>query len=235
MAWNKALLRLQEIDTTLTAIHRLLEELEEALRDDHTLREARAHAQVTARAAAAARKAQGDLEFELQRVETERQQKETQLYGGTVHNARELQDLQAKVQSLRQRKATLEDALLEAMMAYEEAAATDAEGQTRLRQTEEEWHQSQAALRSERETLIARSRALEAEAQQLRQEIPPAILDSYTYLKPRLGGIAVAQLLEDDTCSLCGVSVSYTPRAAARAGEEAYCDGCDRLLVYWEG
>ncbi len=233
MAWNTAVFRLQEIDTTLTAIKRLLSEIEDALKDDHTLREAQAQAKTTERAAAAARKAQKDLEFELQRVETERQQKESQLYGGSVHNARELQDLQAKVKSLRQHKAELEDALLEAMMAQEEATAIAEAAETVRREAEAELQKSQAALTSERDTLIARSQALSAEAVQVRQEIPPVILESYDYLQPRLGGISVAQLRDDDTCALCGIGVSAHPREAARAGEEAYCDGCDRLLVYF--
>ncbi|MDX9952737.1 MAG: hypothetical protein RBT75_01505 [Anaerolineae bacterium] len=233
MAWNRAVFRLQEIDTTLTAIKRLLGEIEDALKDDRTLREAQAQAKTTERAAAAARKAQKDLEFELQRVETERQQKESQLYGGSVHNARELQDLQAKVKSLRQHKAELEDALLDAMMAQEEATAIAEAAEVGLREADAEWQKSQAALKTERETLIARGKALAAEAVQVRQEIPPVILESYDYLQPRLGGISVAQLRDDDTCALCGVSVSAHPREAARAGEEAYCDGCDRLLVYF--
>lgn len=232
MSWNKAVLRLQEIDSTLEAIHRLVGELDVTLKDDAALREAQAHAQAQTRIAVAARKAQKDLEFELQRVETERQQKEQQLYGGSVHNARELQDLQSKVKSLRQRKADLEDTLLEAMLTREDADAEAAEAETQLREIESAWEQTQQALTRERETLIARARALEAEAIQVRQGIPDVILDSYAYLQPRLGGIAVAQLREDDTCALCGVSVSARPRAAARVGEEAYCDGCDRLLVY---
>lgn len=233
MAWNIAVFRLQEIDTTLEAIHRLLAELEVTLKDDLVLREAQAHAQTQARAAAAARKVQKDLEFELQRVETERQQKESQLYGGSVHNARELQDLQAKVKSLRQRKAELEDALLEAMMAHEEAAAEAAEAEAQRRAVESTQLHTQTALTTERETLIARTHALEAESAQIRPGIPPVILESYRYLQPRLGGIAVALLREDDTCALCGISVSAAPRAAARTGGEAYCDGCDRLLVYY--
>ena len=233
MAWNTAVFRLQEIDTTLTAIKRLLGELEDALKDDRALREAQEHANTAARAAAAARKTQKDLEFELQRVDTERQQKESQLYGGSVHNARELQDLQAKVKSLRQRKGELEDALLEAMMAQEEATTAANEAEAGLRAAETEWQKAQTALTTERETLIARSIALEAEKVQVQQVIPPVILESYNYLQPRLGGISVAQLRDDDTCALCGVSVSAHPRAAARAGEEAYCDGCDRLLVYF--
>lgn len=233
MAWNTAVFRLQEIDTTLTAIKRLLGELEDALKDDRALREAQEHAKTAARAAAAARKAQKDLEFELQRVDTERQQKESQLYGGSVHNARELQDLQAKVKSLRQHKGELEDALLEAMMAQEEATAAANEAEVSLRAAEAEWQKSQTALTTEREALIARSIALEAEKVQVQKVIPPVILESYYYLQPRMGGISVAQLRDDDTCALCGVSMSAHPRAAARAGEEAYCDGCDRLLVYF--
>lgn len=233
MSWNQALFRLQEIDSTLEAIQRLLGELEVALRNDAALREAQTLAQTRERAAATTHKAQKDLEFQLQRVETERQQKEKQLYDGSVHSARELQDLQAKVRSLRQRKAELEDQLLEAMLRHEDAAAAAAAAATQLRTVENEWQQTQAALTRERENLLARSHALTAEAAQLRHAIPAEILDSYAYLKPRLGGIAVAKLREDDTCALCGVSVSATPRAAARAGEEAYCDGCDRLLVYF--
>ncbi|MBN1261811.1 MAG: hypothetical protein JXB35_14130 [Anaerolineae bacterium] len=230
MTWKEAVLRLQEIDLDLNSSRKRLKEIQEALDDDARLQAARARAKREEHLAAQARKAQRDLEFEMGRVDVTRQQKENQLYSGRVRNARELQDLEAQVKSLKQRKRQLEDELLEAMVTYEEAAEVSASASDALAKVQHEWDAHVAALTGEAQLLTANVARLEEEAGLMRQEIPDAILDSYDYLVPRTGGIPVARV-KDEICGMCGIRITSSRLQSALAGRETYCDGCGRLLI----
>ena len=230
MSWTAAALRLQKVDLELVALRKRLQEVEAGLQDNAALRAAHQRAQEKTITADVARKAQKDLEFELGRVEAKHQQKETRLYGGAIRNSRELEDLQAKVQSLKRRKSRFEDKLLEAMLVCEDAEAEEQQSAARLQNVEQEWQQKQETLGAERDALRARIATLETEAAQRQGELPASVLDSYRYLQPRRGGISVARL-QGGNCSVCGIKVTSQRKQAVKAGQETYCDGCGRLLV----
>ncbi|HDQ34973.1 MAG TPA: hypothetical protein ENN14_01515 [Chloroflexi bacterium] len=230
MSWTEALLQVQEADLEIQRADTRLKEIARLLQDQSELLAARkAHERAEA-AAQAQRKTQKDTEFELQRVETEREQKQAQLYGGKIKNPRELKDLEAKVASLKKRKAQLEDRLLETMLAREEAEEIAAAALQAYQEAEARWEANTSALRTEQETLEARKVALREQIAKQEGNIPASVLDSYRYLRKRLGGTVVARL-RDDVCGVCGIEVRVPTRRKAIYEEEAYCDGCGRLLV----
>lgn len=230
MAWTDALLRLQEIDLELDSLREHLFEVNTLLQDDTDLQKVRERAAEQAAEVKHARESQKDLEFELGRVETELKSVESRLYGGAIRNPRELEDMQAKAQSLRRRQNQLEESLLEAMIAREEAETQATEAQQQLETATRKWEEEHTALEAERRDLETCIAAREEEAQELARVIPSSILDSYRYLRGKMGGLAVARLKGED-CSICGIKVTSGRGHSARAGKETYCDGCGRLLV----
>ncbi len=155
---------------------------------------------------------------------------EQNLYSGRIVNSRELQDLQAELESLKRRVATLEDEVLEAMIEREEtdlAAKAAAARVVALEQRGEDLH---ARLLAERAKLETRIEGLAREREATAAEIPPAMLDTYGYLRERTGHLPVAQL-RAGTCSICGTEVLRPTRVKVERGQEAYCDSCRRLLV----
>lgn len=230
MSWYTTIFRLQEVDLELLHIRQRLGEIATALQNDGELVAARGASEVKAAAAAAAQKAQKDLEFELERVRIKLEQTENALYGGRITNARELQDLQAELKSLQRHKATLEDQLLEAMLANEEATEEAASAQEALRLAQGAWDAACQILGDERAQLDRQGLALQDEAQHLKPHIPPDVLDTYDYLKARTGGIPVARLT-GDVCDRCGVEVLQSTLRKVNHQEVAYCDSCRRLLV----
>ncbi len=230
MAWTEALLSLQAIDLELSTVHKRLEEVNVALQDAVALQQARQQAQEAAAEAEKAQKAQKDLEFNLTEVEAERSETETRLYSGEVRNSRQLEDLQAKAQSLKRQKTRIEDQLLEAMLVTETTRGEAEAAAATLQTVSDTWGDRHAALEKERAMIEEHIAALEAQSAEAVQEISPKILDAYRYLQHKMGGRAVARL-EEDTCSVCGVEVNSQRQQSARAGQETYCDGCGRLLV----
>lgn len=230
MAWYKLIYRFQEIDLELLRIRRRLGEIAAALKDDAALVAARRAAEAKTTAASAAQQAQKDLEFELERVRIKLEQTENALYGGRITNARELQDLQAESKSLKRHQATLEDQLLEAMVVCEETTAAAAVAQEALRLAQQTWDDANRGLTVERDQLDAQAQALQDEAESLKPQLPPDVLDTYDYLRERSGGVPVARL-KGDVCDCCGVEVLRSTLRKVNQHEVAYCDSCHRLLV----
>ncbi|MFP4343713.1 MAG: zinc ribbon domain-containing protein [Anaerolineales bacterium] len=230
MAWTDALLRVQEIDLDLDRRKARLTEVEVALQNDAALQEARRHAESRAATVERVRKKQKDLEFELGRVETERKQTETRLYGGVIRNPRELSDMQAKAQSLKRRQSQLEEAVLETMIALEEAQAVAEKAHRQVEAEQATWDGAQSTLLEEQALLEAAIATLEAERRGIQESIPKRTLESYRYLRRKMGGVAVARL-QMNTCTVCGVRVTSGRKQAVRSGKETFCDSCGRLLV----
>lgn len=230
MPWTDALVRFQEIDLEVHKFNKRLTEIEADLRDDSELADAREIAEQATQAATVARHTQEKLEHELNNAQIERQQTEHSLYSGAITNSRELRDLQAKSQSLQRHISKLEDDVLEAMIAREETddiAAASAANLTAIAQRRET-HISE--LQAERDKLREIGQALITEANELKPHIPSQIMDSYNYLKPRTAGIPVSRL-KGKVCSMCGVEVLQATLRKAKNREEAFCDGCNRLIV----
>ena len=230
MPWTDALLRFQEIDLELQRLNQRFTEIEAILHDTSALTDAQRSAEQAAQMAHAAQKAQKDVEFELQRTQTELQQAEQKLYSGSVTNPRQLEDLQAKSQSLRKWVAKLEDDLLEAMVAREEADEADTKISAQIKHLATKRTNLEQNLTAERAVLQTRGQTLLQEAETIKARIPQAIIDSYHYLTSRTGGIPVARL-NGEICSMCGVEALKPTQRKVKTGEEAYCEGCRRLLV----
>ncbi|MFP4394368.1 MAG: zinc ribbon domain-containing protein [Anaerolineales bacterium] len=230
MAWPQDLVRLQEIDHELEEIAERLDDITRRLQDNSEVREAQAMLKRSIQVMERAQKTQKDIEFKLQQVETKLERSRQRLYGGKVRNPRELADLQAEAKSLRERKIILEDTLLEAMIAREEAEATQAAAQESMAAAQTAWEATQQSLEAERDQLLAHRRDLQEERDALRAGIPKSALESYEYLWPRTGGTPVSSL-RGDICGLCGVKVLRATCIKVEKEEEAYCDGCRRLLV----
>jgi predicted nucleic acid-binding Zn-ribbon protein len=117
------LFRLQQVDSQMDQIRARLKTIDETLQNDLELRNAMerfAAAEVKLSQAEGTMKS-SDAEVEKQKIKI--QQTEASLYGGSVHNPKELQDLQKDVASLKRHLETLESRELETMAAVESAEA----------------------------------------------------------------------------------------------------------------
>ncbi len=230
MTWTRSIVRLQAVDMELNNARRHLAQVKKGLEDDVALRAAEAHAKQCKATAKKATKRQETLEFEVGRVDTEIEQTESTLYSGRVRNPRELEDIQAKIRSLKRRKAHLEDKLLEAMIAREEADAAAQEAAETLQATRQRWEENHQALTEEAAALRQNIAALEQETAELEQQIPSNTLETYRYLQGRIGNPVIARL-KGHTCSVCGIEVISSRRQSVHEEKETFCDGCGRLLI----
>lgn len=173
------------------------------------------------------------LDDEIESLSAKRAGYDQKLYGGTVTNPRELQDLQEEIAALGRRITVLEDRDLEVMEKIEPVDA-------RLAALAAALENQRTAVRNAEERLTAAEAelavALDAATRQRTEAaaaIPTDVLAGYDKLRGGLGGIAVAALVGNQ-CGGCHLTLSAMEASRLRklaADEVAHCEECGRILV----
>jgi predicted nucleic acid-binding Zn-ribbon protein len=224
------LFRLQAFDSQVDSHNARLAEIESALARHPELDQARAE-EGDARAGQEAarltlRKAEEDARLQQQRIlDTDKV-----LYGGSVRNPKELQDLQEEAAALRRYQATLEERQLQAMMAFEEAEKAVNFAQTRREELERARSALEDSLRSDRARLQLTVEKINTQREAALAVILPEDLEVYLSLRRSKRGVAVVRM-EGGSCAGCGVAPSSARIDSARTGQEIIqCGNCGRIL-----
>jgi predicted nucleic acid-binding Zn-ribbon protein len=230
MSRVSSLHRLQEIELSIDRGRARVAEVEKLLGASDAVREARAaHEQ----AQAGSRTAQAtvrDAELAARTQRTKLENAERALYSGGVQNPKELQGLQADVESLKRHLSSLEDGLLEAMVALEDLEVRARRAEDQLAQAEGTQVTEQASLAGERTQLLARLATLETEREAALAGVAEKDLALYARLRESMGGRALATL-QDGSCSACGVGIGAAERQTVRNSAELFrCPQCGRIL-----
>lgn len=230
MSQLSALYRLQQIDSALGHAQERLQKIQQLLSDESALQTARTAAEETARRQHEAERQLRRAEEELQNLNLKIQQTEASLYSGHVRNPRELQDLQNDAISLKKHRNTLEERVLEAMLAAEEAAQEHARRQEELARLLQEWETQKGALAQEQASLQRDILRLQAERAALLPTLSQAHLALYEELRQSRRGIAVIAI-RDNACGACGATLTPAQVQAVRsAARLEQCPSCNRIL-----
>lgn len=166
-------------------------------------------------------------------IETKAAEIDATLYGGSVTSPRELQALQAELESVRGRQSQIEDQILETMELIDPLDADlTARVDHRAGIMEREAvaaEELEAAERGIRDELTE----VEVHREALVPSIPPDLLAHYESLRERLDGVGVAKLT-GNTCGGCHLMLSATELDRIRhepADALVHCEECGRLLV----
>ncbi|GAB4537938.1 MAG: hypothetical protein Fur002_00570 [Anaerolineales bacterium] len=229
MSASLGLFRLQQTDRQAARIRAQQESIRQTLANDSEL-------QAALQQAEAARAARLDAANQLKRAEAETlankiktQQSESSLYGGSVKNPKELQDLQKEIAALKKHLITLEERELELMLTLEvkEKEAQAAHANLEI---------LQAKRGSEQKKLLDENAALSVEFEKINEErsaalasVEAELLQAYETLKEQKRGIAVTEVVEN-ACSICGAGVTAALQQSARSAKLAYCSSCGRIL-----
>lgn len=224
------LYRLQQVDSRIDQIQARLKTIQQILENDAALRAA------SQRLAATEGEHQGaehllkrsEAEVEKQRIKIE--QTEASLYGGKVHNPKELQDLQKDVASLKRHLETLEERQLEAMIAVETAEGELEIAKTDLERVQSSLKEQNKDLAQESETLHKNLERLHAERQAVVTDIASQALSVYDQLRKQKRGLAITTIA-DDACEACGTTLTASQQQSARSTSQLFhCPTCGRIL-----
>jgi predicted nucleic acid-binding Zn-ribbon protein len=142
--------------------------------------------------------------------------------------------LQHEVELAESEIAKAEDRLLEQMVNAEEYDRRVKISDKRLKETEEIARGERAALDAEKASAEKDLEALEARRAAIVAGIPENLLDHYTRIAKKHGGIALAEL-RDERCSACGMRVRpHVFQEIQRVGDDKmfHCETCTRILYY---
>lgn len=225
-----ALYRLQQVDSQIDQIQARLKAIQQTLENDEELRttmERFTSAESRYRDAERALKL-SESEVEKQRIKIE--QTETSLYSGTVHNPKELQDLQKDVASLKRHLETLEDRELEAMMVVETAEKDLQATQTDLARIQSNLKDQNQDLTKESEALRKDMERLHSERRAVVTDIASQALSAYDQLRKQKRGLAIATIA-DSSCEACGTTLTPSQQQNARSTSQLFhCPTCGRIL-----
>jgi len=173
------------------------------------------------------------LEDELAGVEAKIKEAEARLFSGSITAPRELQALQADVESMRRRAGTLEDGVLEAMTEREPLDEQIGQLEARRAQLDGDGARLQVA-RAEAEAAIDAQMATEAAARtQAAAALPADLSRLYEDLRRKLGGVGAARLVQG-RCTGCHLALPATEVDRIRREPPdtlVRCDQCGRILV----
>jgi predicted nucleic acid-binding Zn-ribbon protein len=230
MSRAAALMRLQQIDTEMDARQARLAEIEQDLAADQGLAAAQAALAAAARSLAATRNSVRALEAEAQALSTKAAEVERTLYAGRVTNPKELVDMQEELASLKRRRASLEDEILDGMVEAEAEEQVEREAQAAVGKVEGALGASRQKLADERGAIEAALTRLETQHEAAEAPVPAEDRRLYQSLRQRKHGVAVARL-EEGACGACGVAPSSSRAQAARHSVElVFCGNCERIL-----
>lgn len=230
MSASFGLFRLQQVDSRISRIETRLAKIQEILGNDAELREALGQIKAAEADQTNSERIQQKSEEETHSQQVKIQQTESSLYGGSVHNPKELQDLQADIVSLKKHLANLEERELEAMLKTEAAQTALQATQVGMKNIQAHLANEHRQLLDEQASLMRDLKSLQSERSATTNEVLAEMLAVYEDLRMEKRGVAVAEASEN-SCSACGSTLSpAVQQSARRAAQLVYCPSCGRIL-----
>jgi predicted nucleic acid-binding Zn-ribbon protein len=224
------LYRLQQVDSQIDHIQSRLKAIRRLLENDVELRNATDQVTKAESELIEANRLLKQSESEVERQRIKLQQTEASLYGGHVHNPKELQDLQKDVASLKRYLETLEDRELEAMQVVETAEKKVNDVNAALERVTASRGDQFRELTNETQILNRDFERFSAERNAVITDLAVQAIQTYEQLRKQRRGIAVATI-SDSACAACGTTLTASQQQSARSTSQLfYCPSCGRIL-----
>jgi predicted nucleic acid-binding Zn-ribbon protein len=218
------------IDVEIERFRKSIVSIDDTLADNHLLLETQRsleETQATLRTQETERK---DLELTVESYHDKGEQLESKLYGGTVRNPRELNDMQVELNLLREQEKQEEESLLVALGAAEETEQSLGSLKSALQEIQTARKKEQKQLLEEKAHLEQDSAVLGEKRQGISSLVDTVHLKLYDSLRSARQGQAVAKI-ERGMCQGCRISLPTKVVQVARTAQKlVQCPSCSRIL-----
>jgi predicted nucleic acid-binding Zn-ribbon protein len=232
----KLLWELQKMDLTIASMRRTIEEapgnsgIDQNSENLTLLKDKLSALQITFKED---RKKQRDLEMKIQKIVDDRKELYDGMYSGKT-SAKELEQMQKKMEMLSEEKKKLEDQLITLMESVEELEDSISTINNEVKEADLELHKKQKKLEAELAQYNEELAALESIREKKAVDIEPQFLQRYEVLAAKHGGQALA-LVENNICGGCRVFISSGLYGRLYKQDAlVYCENCGRLLFKLE-
>ena len=224
------LFSLQTKETEIDAANKRLDEIAAILANDKAVQKAESYykdSQNNARLAHSKLRSIEETEKDTRiKIETSNQS----LYSGKIRNPKELQDIQAEIQSLQKRLTSIEDEHLESLLEAEAADSQESKAAEALQAARNHSLTQNSMLAAEQNELNTKLSRLNIEKTAILGSLNQTSIDTYNKLKIDKKGRAVSKI-EDSACSLCGVGIRPAELQQAKFNNAlVFCASCGRIL-----
>jgi uncharacterized protein len=171
-----------------------------------------------------------DVEKKINTTRIKLQQSESSLYGGKIHNPKELQDLEAEIKILKASLQQLEEKQFDQMLVSEQLLKNQMECERRLAVAFDEHTRLAQTLSAESDDIHRQLDRIQKERDALTVSIDTDTLEVYNRLRKTKAGIPVTQV-EENTCDKCGAEITQLVWQKARITNDLYfCGTCGRII-----
>ena len=176
-----------------------------------------------------------DLELAQKGIDDKLKKIDKQLYGGSVVNSREVENLEKEILALKRQRDGNDEKILELWEIVPPAKeAADKIEKKIAEKTKQLAERKKAALveKAALETEFARLTKLRPDAL---RGIGPGLLNKYDGIRQRMGGIGMVEATRKKACTGCGTLLPERMVQALREDKVITCESCHRILYYTEG
>ncbi len=171
------------------------------------------------------------LELEHKGKLQERDRSVQRLYGGSMHNARDLDGLQKNIAGTEARIGELETEILETMERRDVLSEQRSKLEDSLARNRAALDQRSKEVQRRLGEVDGQLPSLQVDREERARQVDVTVLREYERMRGGLDGVVVAKVSES-SCGLCGVELSAMVLNTLRHGEDLVrCEHCGRLLL----
>ncbi|SJZ71844.1 zinc ribbon domain-containing protein [Selenihalanaerobacter shriftii] len=172
-------------------------------------------------------------EYENNKLNSQIKNYKDQLYNGES-NPKELEQLQSKMNELKEQQSELEDEILDVMMKLENLVEDKEELNNKLETYRNDLTKFQKNYKERQIKLNEELEEVKKVRDKLNNDLDDTLIAKYNRLKEKKAGLVVVEL-NDGYCMGCRVGLSTkNAEAVKNSNEMIKCENCGRIL-YWTG
>ena len=218
------------VDEEIDRHNQSISSLTAALEDTRQLEETRQAVEDTKAVLGKQQAERRDLELTADASQQKSAEVEGKLYGGTVKIPRELQDLQAEFNMLKEQQRKHEESLLQALEVVEETETSLNALEGSLQEMEASWQVDKARMLEEMSGLQQSLVQLQQKRDGMSALVSPVHLRMYDGLRSTRQGLAVVKI-ERGACQGCRITLpTRVVQQASTSVEPVKCPSCSRIL-----
>jgi len=176
-----------------------------------------------------------DLELAQKGIDDKLKKIDKEMYGGSVVNAREVENLQKEIAALKRQRDHNDEKILGLWDTVPPAKAAASKIETQIAEKEKQIVERKKAAIVEKQKLEAEFARLTQLRPDAARGVNPGLMNKYDSIRQRMGGVGMAEVTRKNSCAGCGTVVAERAVQSLKDEKVITCESCHRILYYTEG